>query len=49
MIKGHQSMAKGVGEMAEQSEGLYLGCGTAAERDGQDEHHGRDVLDKKMR
>jgi hypothetical protein len=28
---------------------LYLGCGTAAERDGQDEHHGRDVLDKNMR
>jgi hypothetical protein len=27
MIRGHRSVAKGVGERSEQPEGLYLGCG----------------------
>jgi hypothetical protein len=29
MVGGHQSVAKGVGERAEQPEGLYLGRETA--------------------
>ena len=43
MIGWHLLMAKGVGKRAEQSKGLYLGCGlryswdTAAERDSRDE------------
>jgi hypothetical protein len=43
-------VAKGVGERAEQPEGLYLGCQprySPHKRDSRDEHHGRDVLDKK--
>jgi hypothetical protein len=43
MIGGHQSMATGVGERAEQPEGLYqmgVGRDTVNGRKGQDDHHG---------